>query len=99
MKARSGVGPGRGGADLRRKGAAYQGALEAVFAILVAVAIGYFVDRRFGTSPGFLFVGVVLGFSAFVLRLVRLGRALTPPDGEAPGGARGPEEPKGPFES
>ncbi len=92
------MGSDRGRVSLRRQGAAYQGALEAVFAILVAVAIGYFVDRRFGTSPGFLFVGVILGFSAFVLRLVRLGRALTPPEGEAPDDARGPEEPKGRFE-
>jgi F0F1-type ATP synthase assembly protein I len=98
MRARLGEGLGRGRAGLRRQGAAYQGALEAVFAILVAVAIGYFVDRRFGTSPGFLFVGVVLGFSAFVLRLVRIGRALTPPGGEAQDGACGPEEPKGRVE-
>lgn len=95
---RSGAESDRGRGSLRRQGAAYQGALEAVFAILVAVALGYFIDRRFGTSPRFLFVGVILGFSAFVLRLVRLGRALSPPDGEEPEGTSGPGEPGGPRE-
>jgi F0F1-type ATP synthase assembly protein I len=95
---RSGAESDRERGSLRRQGAAYQGALEAVFAILVAVALGYFIDWRFGTSPSFLFVGVILGFSAFVLRLVRLGRALSPPDGKAPDGTRGPGEPGGPRE-
>ena len=66
--------------DGRKKGAAYQGALEAVFAILIAVGIGYFVDQRLGTSPRYLLVGVAVGFGSFVLRLWQLGRALQPPD-------------------
>ena len=62
------------GLDTRRQGAAYQGAFEAVFAILVAVGLGYWADSHFGTHPRLLLVGVVVGFAAFVLRLVRLGR-------------------------
>ena len=62
------------GLRTRRQGAAYQGAFEAVFAILVAVGLGYWADSHFGTHPRLLLVGVVVGFAAFVLRLVRLGR-------------------------
>ena len=64
---------------LRKMGGAYQAALEAVFAIPVAAVLGYFADKGFGTSPIFLLVGVAMGFAAFVLRLVRLGRSIAPP--------------------
>ncbi len=70
-----------------RQSAAYQGTVEAVFAILIAVGIGYLVDRYFETLPIFVLVGVVVGFSAFVLRLWRLGQELQPPldqDSEGP---------------
>jgi ATP synthase protein I len=60
----------------RRQGAAYQGALEAVFAILIAAGIGYWADRRLGTSPWLLLLGFVVGFGSFVLRMVRLARQI-----------------------
>jgi F0F1-type ATP synthase assembly protein I len=64
-----------------RRAAAYQGAFEAVMAILIAVFLGDLADDHFGTAPRYLLVGFVIGFCSFVLRLVRLGRALqdTPP--------------------
>jgi F0F1-type ATP synthase assembly protein I len=68
----------------RRAGAAYQGALEAVFAILISGGVGYWVDARFGSAPLGLLVGFGIGFAAFVLRLFRLGRQLQ----EAAGGER-----------
>jgi F0F1-type ATP synthase assembly protein I len=46
--------------------------MEAVFSIPVAMGLGYWADSRFGTEPIFLLAGVVLGFAAFVLRLVRM---------------------------
>ena len=53
-------------------GAAYQGAMEAIFAILISVGAGYWADDHFGTSPRWLIVGAVIGFAAFVLRLFRM---------------------------
>ena len=53
-------------------GAAYQGAIEAVFAVLIAAGIGYWLDEKFDTAPTLFLVGLVLGFCAFMLRLLRL---------------------------
>ena len=62
--------------EARRKGLAYQGALEAVMAIPITIGIGYWLDGRFDTTPILLLLGAAVGFGAFVLRLVRLGRQL-----------------------
>ncbi len=58
----------------RHRGAVYQGGSEAVFAILIAAGIGYWIDGRFDTAPTFLLIGLAVGFAAFTLRLVRIGR-------------------------
>jgi F0F1-type ATP synthase assembly protein I len=63
----------------RRLGRAYQGALEAVLAVVVGAGAGAWADSRFGTSPLLLLVGLVLGFATFVLRITRLLRELSPP--------------------
>ena len=60
----------------RAGGSAYQGAFEAVGAMLISVFLGYWLDQRFETEPTGVLVGAVLGFAAMVLRLVRLGRKL-----------------------
>ena len=65
------------------RGKAYQGALEAVFSIVIATLVGYWADQRFGTSPRYLIVGAVVGFCSFVLRLVRM-RGLIEPVPEPP---------------
>ena len=62
----------------QRQGLAYQGAFEAVFAILIAAGIGLWADRHFDTTPRYMLIGVVVGFAAFVLRLLQLGRQLHP---------------------
>jgi F0F1-type ATP synthase assembly protein I len=62
--------------EQRRGLAAYQGAFEAVMAIPIAIGGGYWLDGRFDTSPILLLAGAAIGFAAFVLRLVRLGRQL-----------------------
>jgi F0F1-type ATP synthase assembly protein I len=62
--------------DGRRYGGAYQGAFEAVIAIVIGAVLGYAADRRFATDPWGVLIGLGLGFAAFVVRLVRLGRAV-----------------------
>ena len=65
---------------MRRQGvAAYQGALEAVFAILIAAGAGYWADQHFGTGPRWLIVGTILGFGSFVLRLFRMRKLFEEP--------------------
>jgi F0F1-type ATP synthase assembly protein I len=56
----------------RRGAKAYQAALEAVFAIPIALGLGYWADRQFGTAPVLLLVGLALGFVTFVVRLSRM---------------------------
>jgi len=68
----------------RDKSFAQMGLLTAVPAILmVAPLVGYFAgswaDRRFGTEPFLLILGLVLGFSAAgreIYRLVKKAQAL-----------------------
>jgi len=58
----------------RRQGAVYQGAFEAVFALLIAAGFGYWLDGYFDTAPVLLLIGTAIGFASFTLRLLRLGR-------------------------
>ena len=47
--------------EARRQGHAYQGAFEAVFAILIAAGIGLWIDARYETSPWGLLIGTAIG--------------------------------------
>lgn len=59
--------------SLGRRGArAYQGAVEAVFSIPIAMGLGYLADRTFGTGPVWLLIGLGVGFASFVIRISRL---------------------------
>jgi len=77
------MGPPEKQSTSREAAAAYQGAVEAVFAVLIAGGIGYWADSYFETSPRYLFLGLGVGFGSFVLRLWRLGRKLQGPDAGA----------------
>ncbi len=66
-----------------RVGRVYEAAFESVFAILIAGGLGYWADEHFDTKPGFLLLGLAIGFGAFVLRLWKLGLALQKAAGEA----------------
>jgi F0F1-type ATP synthase assembly protein I len=59
-----------------RQGRAYQGAFEAVIAILIMMGLGLWIDGYYETSPWGLLIGTVIGFAACVVRLLRLGKAL-----------------------
>ncbi len=73
----------------RRQGAVYQGAFEAVIALLIAVGFGYWLDGYFGTAPWLLLIGTAIGFASFTVRLMRLGRWMK---GENSGGASETDE-------
>jgi len=60
----------------RGQARAYQAAVEAVLAPAICAGLGYWADTHFDSSPWGLIVGVVIGFAAMVLRLVRLGQDL-----------------------
>ena len=83
---------------------AYQGVFEAVGSILIACGIGYWIDSRYETAPYGVLGGAVIGFGAFVLRLMRLGKELHPDAlaaAEADSVGMGPEvgDDQGPGES
>ena len=67
------------GSPNRAAGAAYQGAVEAVLSVVVAIGLGYWADEHFQSSPIGVITGAVIGFASMTLRLVRLGRHLNPP--------------------
>lgn len=80
-------GEGRGpepGIGARNMAAAYQGAIEAVLAVVLSMLFGYWLDGRLGTSPAFLLSGLVLGFAAFCVRLWRLRDLMAGPPGKGP---------------
>ena len=66
--------------ESRHIGAAYQGAIEAVFSVLIGAGLGYAADVYFDTKPWCMLVGLLMGFGAFVLRMFRLARELRPQD-------------------
>ncbi|MEE2674568.1 MAG: AtpZ/AtpI family protein [Myxococcota bacterium] len=71
-------------------GAAYQGSMEAVLSIVIAVLLGWWADRYFDSGPWGVLIGATIGFAAFVLRLSRLGTAMgAPPEEETPPDAQG----------
>jgi len=65
--------PAAGG---RRQAKAYEGAFEAVAAVIIAALIGYWLDTKLESAPWALVAGTAIGFAAMVLRLFRLGREL-----------------------
>ena len=51
---------------------AYQGAVEAVMALILCLVIGYYADEYFESSPIGLILGAIIGFSSMVLRIIRM---------------------------
>ncbi len=51
--------------------------------IVIPAAIGYWLDRRWGTEPVFVVVGAILGLVAFTYNFVKLAQSLAkrPNDG------------------
>lgn len=77
-------------------------------AVLVGAGLGYWADAHWESTPVGVISGVVVGFAAMVLRLLRLGRELVPestpeanrkPTGERSGGSKGTAGSKSASES
>lgn len=62
--------------NLNKSGGVYQAAMEASLAVAICVAAGVWSDNYFETSPGFLLVGLGIGFGSFITRLMRLTKGL-----------------------
>lgn len=71
------------GPDAKTVSGVYQGSVEAVVALLLAMGLGYWADEKLDTAPWLLIAGVVLGFAAMVLRIWRM-RALVEDTDEGP---------------
>ena len=82
MVGSSGRRPTTSGSNL---GPAYQGAVEAVLAIVISMGFGLWADTHFGTSPVGLLVGLAIGMGAFALRITRLLRETNGPPAEPSG--------------
>lgn len=63
---------------------AYQGAVEAVVAVVFCAIVGHWADRRFDSEPWGLFIGLLIGFAAFFVRLWRMRSLME--TGAPPGG-------------
>ncbi len=81
--------------ERRMQTRAYEGAFEAVIAVVAAIGLGYWADTYFDSSPIGLFLGAVIGFAAMVLRLVRLGPQVEVDSQEAQSPERGSEQENG----
>ena len=68
--------PSRAGGLMQAR--AYEGVMELAVALIAPVGLGYWLDKVFETNPILTIVGVVLGFAAMLLRLIRFARHLDP---------------------
>lgn len=68
--------------DTKRISGVYQGSVEAVLALLIAMGLGYWADEKFDTAPWLVMTGVVVGFAAMVMRIWRMRGLVDPPPEE-----------------
>jgi ATP synthase protein I len=62
---------GGGSQDQAAFGAAFKFAAELIVGVVVGGALGWVLDRQFGTAPWLMIVLVILGFAAGLLNVVR----------------------------
>ena len=60
--------------DRRNTAIGLKYASEFSAAIIVGAALGYGADKLLGTAPWGLLVGLILGFAAGVMNIIRVGR-------------------------
>lgn len=62
----------------RKGGGAYEGGLQAGLAVVISMGFGIWADSYFESSPVGLFIGLGVGFGAFILRIWRLMKQQNP---------------------
>ena len=68
----------------RQQSAAYQGAVEAALTVPIGAGLGWLCDQQFETEPFGLIVGVVFGFAAMLVRIIRMRPQATEDESESP---------------
>ncbi len=63
--------------------------VEFTVTFLVPLALGYWLDRREGTTPGFMLLGGSIGFALGLWRLIRQARRIQR-ENQPPAGQGGP---------
>ena len=48
--------------------------MSVAFAIFIGLGIGYWLDKKFGTEPILLFVGLAFGIAAGFSNIIRAGK-------------------------
>lgn len=78
-------------ANIRRKGennqnmsAGARAGMEFIVSILASAAIGYYIDKYFGTSPTFLLIFILAGTAAGFLTIYKISQNLGTGVGFAP---------------
>lgn len=82
--------PPGGDSGSRQFAAAAEAAWEAVLAVGVTMALGYWIDSKLDTSPWFFFGMLALGLATGFRRLLKLTEQPPPPPAEVPPGS-GPD--------
>jgi ATP synthase protein I len=65
--------------------------IEIAAAIAIGGGGGYYLDKKFGTAPWIMYVGLIAGIGAAIKALVRVSRAYRRQDEGAGGNAGGSE--------
>lgn len=74
---------------LRKGGGAYEGGLQAALAVVISAGLGIWADSYFDTSPVGLFLGIGIGFGAFILRIWQLLQAQSSTEQDSEEGPQG----------
>jgi len=73
-------------------GMAWRLSTELVVAVLVGAGLGFYLDRTFETSPWILMIGLVFGFAAGILSVLRTAGQMDAANAHVPIGEDMPDD-------